>query len=64
MVIDEPSPGSPEAVSKGCTCPLMENRCGSGVAYKGKRAFYLDHGCPVHCPQPPSEADVDAALGP
>ena len=41
------NPGSDEAISEGCTCPVLENRHGNG--YKGMAGvFVYNSGCPVH----------------
>jgi hypothetical protein len=47
------SPGSPQAVLAGCTCPIMDNGHGSGymVGAKGKDGrvmFVMNCTCPVH----------------
>lgn len=42
-----PNPGSPEAIAKGCTCPVLDNSHGRG--YMGiKDVFVYREGCPVH----------------
>ena len=52
MTIDTnavPSPGSPEAVAKGCTCPILDNAHGGG--YLGiPGMFVMTYGCPLHAP--------------
>jgi hypothetical protein len=48
-----PNPGSPEAVKKGCLCPVMDNRRGRGCGRTGENGdplFYMDEACPVHRP--------------
>lgn len=45
-----PNPGSPEAVSRGCTCPIMDNGHGQGYPSAGGTAFYITGGCPLHAP--------------
>lgn len=45
--MDEPNPGSDEAIEKGCTCPVLDNNHGKGVAFAGER-FWQDFDCPVH----------------
>ena len=49
----QPNPGSPEAVSKGCTCPVMDNNSGRG--YRGAMrgtgkevVFVMVEDCPLH----------------
>lgn len=47
MTPEEPSPGSPEAVKKGCLCPVLDNHNGKG--YKGIEGIYIYNGsCPLH----------------
>jgi hypothetical protein len=41
------SPGSPEAVSKGCTCPVILNCCGLGYR-KIKNHYVINVNCFVH----------------
>lgn len=41
------SPGSPEAVKKGCLCPILDNHHGKG--YKGIEGIFIYNGnCPLH----------------
>lgn len=47
--LEMPNPGSNEAISLGCTCPVLDN--GHGDEDLGRiRGFYITHGCPVHHP--------------
>jgi hypothetical protein len=42
-----PTPGSPEAVAKGCSCPIMDN--GHGRGYMGqKNVFVISNVCSIH----------------
>ena len=42
-----PNPGSPEAVSAGCRCPVMDN--GHGRGYIGQTGiFVMSADCPLH----------------
>lgn len=49
-----PSPGSPEAVERGCTCPELDNRFGLGAGWvqgedgKMKMGFDVEPDCPLH----------------
>lgn len=43
-----PSPGSEEALTYGCTCPVMDNLNGMGFLYNGRQAFYISDDCPLH----------------
>ncbi len=47
---DEPNPGSDEAITLGCTCPVMDNAYGRGAwGTRGTDAiFWKTDGCPVH----------------
>ena len=41
------TPGSKEAIDKGCTCPILDNAHGKG--YMGASgAFVISADCPVH----------------
>lgn len=44
------NPGSPEAVAKGCTCPVIDNHHGKGVPAGDllHREFWVTEGCPLH----------------
>ena len=46
-----PNPGSRDAVALGCTCPVMDNNGGEGVALIGERLFWFTEGCPLHAPK-------------
>lgn len=43
-------PGSNAAISKGCTCPVLDNRHGRGhgVDEKGNKVFVQNDDCPLH----------------
>ena len=49
---DQPTPGSPEAVEKGCTCPQRDNAHGAGYRPGTPEAptplFIIMEGCPLH----------------
>lgn len=40
-----PNPGSDEAVSQGCLCPVMDNRRGAGTP---DGHFWVNGSCPLH----------------
>lgn len=43
----QPNPGSDEAISNGCICPVLDN--GHGNEDLGDmRGFYIAAGCPIH----------------
>lgn len=44
---DEPSPGSCEAIDAGCTCPVLDNAYGEGIAGNGER-YWKSFDCPIH----------------
>jgi hypothetical protein len=51
----KPSPGSPEAVDAGCTCPAMDNAHGVGCGYRdddGQPLFWIAAECPLHAEEP------------
>lgn len=53
-----PNPGSKEAVAQGCTCPVMDNHNGAGVAGDGaKNGWWVRWGCPVHHRQEEATSD-------
>lgn len=43
-----PNPGSPEAIARGCTCPVIDNQHGHGVEFRGEVAFWVIDTCPLH----------------
>ena len=45
-----PTPGSDEAVSKGCRCPILDNAKGRGAwGTSGDDAvFWIAPSCPLH----------------
>ncbi len=53
MSDEKPNPGSEEAVSKGCKCPVLDNNSGRG--YRGgmrgtgkETVFVMVEYCPLH----------------
>ena len=54
-----PNPGSQEAISRGCTCPVIDNHYGRGY-YGQPGVFVYVEGCPLHSPKPPTAAGRDA----
>jgi len=50
---DTPNPGSPEAIEKGCPCPIMDNAHGRGYMggvkdQNGNLMFVTRTDCPLH----------------
>lgn len=46
---DVPAPGSLEAYSRGCRCPMFDNARGKGrVDHEGKRHYVVASHCPIH----------------
>ena len=44
-----PRPGSPDAVQRGCTCPVLDNHHGAGMGSDGERyGWWQDSACPLH----------------
>lgn len=45
-----PNPGSPSAVSQGCTCPVYDNAHGAGRGKDehGQTVYVMDWDCPLH----------------
>lgn len=57
-----PTPGSGDAIMRGCTCPVIDN--GHGIGYMGgakdktgSALFVYTIGCPVHFPSSPTVAE-------
>jgi hypothetical protein len=46
-----PSPGSGEALSQGCLCPVAPNNHGRRPIYEPD-VWLIAAGCPVHAPNP------------
>lgn len=46
--IDWLPPGSPEAVTHGCTCPVLDNHHGSGIPMNGEILWWKSNDCPLH----------------
>lgn len=43
------NPGSPRALKKGCTCPVLDNNRGRGFKYgDGGTCYYINEDCPLH----------------
>lgn len=42
-----PNPGSDEALSQGCRCPVLDNAHGRGSMY-GEGTFWVNALCPLH----------------
>lgn len=46
---EQPPPGSPEALERGCVCSPNQNRNGAGVrGPDGAMMFFALYWCPVH----------------
>lgn len=48
-----PNPGSNEAISQGCTCPVLDN----GHGRRNDGWFVMSIGCPLHAPVVTPETD-------
>lgn len=48
--MNNPKPGSDEAVAQGCECPVMNNGHGRGYCQdeKGEWVFVVNADCPLH----------------
>lgn len=47
--MENPKPGSPAAVSRGCTCHILDNGHGHGGYGDGiRRCWWIDENCPLH----------------
>ncbi len=50
-------PGTREAVTAGCSCPVMDNFHGKGRYGDGaKYGWWYAAGCPLHTPQQKAES--------
>lgn len=59
-MFEQPNPGSAEAQKLGCTCPVLDNHYGRGVASGfGEDSFWITDGCPLHAPHPTTSGDTD-----
>jgi hypothetical protein len=49
-MLDIPAPGSPEAKTQRCLCPVLENCRGRGLVNSSSDdpEFYIDPSCPLH----------------
>jgi hypothetical protein len=57
-----PNPGSAEARTRGCTCPVIDNGHGRGYMggikdKAGAAVFVYTAGCPVHNRRSPTVAE-------
>lgn len=43
-----PSPGSKEAISQRCCCPILDNNHGAGFKYGVETVFWINEHCPLH----------------
>lgn len=63
---DKPNPGSPEAEALGCTCPVLDNNHGKGIAVTNEGVpdvvFWYHSRCPVHILPPPLEVDPETFI--
>lgn len=51
--MNQPYPGSQEAVDQGCKCPVMDNFYGKGIPVKDDKdnvrtAYWMSADCPLH----------------
>lgn len=53
-MINDPKPGSKEAVEAGCICPVGDNHNGEGIPLTNpdngevQRAYWMHADCPIH----------------
>ena len=51
-----PNPGSPEALARGCACPVLDNAHGRGIPWprtygldpEEHPSFWINADCPLH----------------
>lgn len=47
--MEDPKPGSPEAIKQGCTCPVLDNGYGKGIYGEGEKfGWWVSQDCPLH----------------
>lgn len=46
--MNKPNPGSKEAITKSCKCPVLDNNFGKGIIIGGKPRFWIADDCPLH----------------
>jgi hypothetical protein len=46
--METPTPGSDEAIERGCTCPVLDNHHGRGFMWRGGLTFWYSADCPIH----------------
>lgn len=51
--MNQPNPGSDEAIEQGCKCPVMDNNRGKGLPWPNGNggydtAFWMSADCPLH----------------
>lgn len=56
----KPNPGSDEALSAGCLCPIDNNANGRMPPYPPD-GWWITEGCPVHAPTEPRVRRIEAA---
>jgi hypothetical protein len=56
----KPNPGSDDAISAGCLCPVMDNGHGRCAPYPPD-GWWITVGCPVHAPGGVRVRKLDAA---
>ncbi len=49
LTAPDPRPGSPEAVQRGCACPVIDNGHGRGHLGEGEKyGWWMNASCPLH----------------
>jgi hypothetical protein len=58
--MENPTPGSEEAIRLGCTCAVIDNHYGKGFLMSdGEAHFWISSDCPLHgANKEPGEPDA------
>jgi hypothetical protein len=56
----KPNPGSDEALSMGCICPVLDNGHGRMPPYPPS-GWWVTEGCPLHAPTEPRVRRIETA---
>lgn len=60
---EQPNPGSDEALKKGCTCAVLDNRHGKGAFDRKDGEFWISENCPLHgIPTPKTIKPTEKAI--
>ena len=52
-------PGSPQAVTDGCLCAVIDNHHGNGFTMAGEQVWWISVTCPLHGGKNGSNGNAD-----